>query len=121
MASAIPPWRCSALVIWQKCHFSLKSFCSSVLPFMQRMLGVHHDQFPRIRSGGDNDPGGGNVGRPRTDHRDPGLIQFLAHDLQGIDQPRQSHGRGSLLVVMPHRNLGFLPEGIENMKALGLG
>jgi len=46
---------------------------------------------------------------------------LLAHDLEGVDQPGQGDGRGSLLVIVPDRDAALPPEAIKDGETLGLG
>src|SRR5207249_12160837 len=80
------------------------------------------DEDPLFRScaGLDQELRGPNVGRPRTNKRDRDVRYLLAHDLQRVDQPGDVDRRGALLVVMPHRDLAFLPEPLEDGGTLRL-
>ena len=49
------------------------------------------------------------------------FLELLAHHPQRVDEAGQRHARRPLGVVVPHRDVALLAQGIEHLEAVGLG
>ena len=66
-------------------------------------------------------PGGGAVGGAGAQEDDLGVLELLAHHPQGVDEAGQGHAGRALGVVVPHRDVALLAQGVEHLEAVGLG
>ncbi len=88
---------------------------------VQAALAVEHDHLLRVAAGHQDEAGRGAVGRSGAQEDDLGILELLAHHPQGVDEAGQGHARRPLGVVVPHRDVALLAEGVEHLEAVGLG
>jgi len=62
----------------------------------------------------------GDAGSAGAKEGDSYVLDSLAHDIQCVDQTRQRHRGGTLLIVMPDRYFRLIPQRFEDAKTLGL-
>src|SRR5207249_5867534 len=83
-------------------------------------LRIDEDNMLRLRARGDQELCGSDVRRAGTDQRDRDVGHLLANDFQRVDEAGDVDRRGPLLIVVPHRDLTFLPKPLEDVEAFRL-
>ena len=94
----------------------------SIFPVtMEDSPGITLDDVSGSHTRRNDQTGDGDIGCTRTDKSHLKICHIFLDDLNGIYQTGYSDHSSSLLVIMPNRNMAFLPQGIKNFKALGMG
>ncbi len=93
-----------------------------VLPvFVQDSFAIHENGQFGVSAGFEDQSPAGHVGCAGADEGDTNIFQLLAHDPESVDEAGQRDGRRSLLIIVPDGDLAFIPQGIQDSEALGLG
>src|SRR5690606_453473 len=82
-------------------------------------LAVDHEDVLDLRAHAHQQLHAGDGGGTGTEADDPGLLEGLAGDLQGIEHARGGHDGGTVLVIMEDRNVALFDQRALDLEALG--
>jgi len=84
---------------------------------MEDAFAVDHDDVLLLHARGYEYSCDGDVRCSCTNHGDQCGVQWFSHDFQGVDCSCGDDGCGSLLVVMPDRDVHFFSKSVEDVEA----